>query len=1345
MILSAVSKASLIAGILAISALLVPARSHAASATWNGGSATDGNWTDGSNWVGGAAPGDTSGGTISPDVATFNIAIAHTWGISAANPVVIDSASENIGGITFTTGAAPYFIGSTGGNALLLSANGTIQVTGLTSSIGTVTETVNAPLVIEGTSVGYTFLNNSTSGAGNGTGILNFGGAISGTGAGNTALTLDGTNTNANTISGSISNGSATTLAITKNGTGTWSLAGTNTFTGGTTLNNGSLGIASDAAINSGVGGINFLGGALQFNNYASSGLPASAFQNVATLRLGAATGAASSLSTAISGSSNLTFIGPGTLNLTVAETYSGTTAVTGGTLGLTVSGQINNTSMLTVSGGTLDFGTSNQTVSLVQQTGGTMTGTTGTLTSTNNFDLQAGTANVSLTGAVGVVKSTNGLSVLGGANTYSGPTTVNAGTLQFAKEVALYNNNHTNWTETNLVVNSGTTGAFNIGGTGEFTPADVQTLTGLTTGIGGFLSGSLVGLDPTNAPGASFSYGQSIANPNGGSSTLGLAKLGTGSLLLTAANTYTGVTNVVGGPLTVSAGGAIGSIGTPAGTLTVGLAGTGGGNTIGGANVAGGSTALLTVSGGSVVVTTLNSNNEGANSGVRLTSGSITVTGNLGVTNDGNNNPGLVSITGGTLTANSVTVNRTNQTAITGVNTTGGSTTLGLYVNGGTLNVTTTLGIGVGNGSAQASTPNMRIDSGTVNVGGATTVSCNNGGRYGILDANGGTFTSTDTTTGIQIGGSVAASEGELLIRGSSVVTTNKILFGSATQTSGNDQLEVIGGTLYVGAGGIATNGFTGTTTTGIAIGLASGTGAPTLGAIGDWSSTMVMSLANNSTGVAPTIKAADSSNVAHNITLSGRLSGGGGLNKTGGGTLTLDASNFNSYTGVTTISGGVLSTGAAGRIANFASTSSIGQPASAAAANLVLDGGTLQNASTGAAASTDRLFTLTQNGGTLDASGTNPLTFANAGAIAFTGTGARTLTLTGSNTGANTLTPILGDGTGATSLAKSGAGSWTVSGANTFSGSVTVNQGNLTLGGSNSYGGATTINGGRLILPATGSLTGNTAITANNGGTFAANPGSATTTIGSTAASLTLAAGSSFTMQDTGIGIININSIGGGSGTVLTLAGTGASPANLSFDVGNSGSGADQLIANNGTVSLTGNTNYINLDTLGSTAPGSLTNIPLISVPNGTLSLSNFALSPTQAPLVFGSTAYAPTLALGAGNHSLVLNLAVTSLNFYWKGGNGASWGTANNFATDQTGATLRPGAPTLGSNVFLTANTASNSAQTLNGSFSINSLSSGSSIIDESWPSQSIFKGVDRCAFSAKRGVFPKLHSL
>jgi autotransporter-associated beta strand protein len=96
--------------------------------------------------------------------------------------------------------------------------------------------------------------------------------------------------------------------------------------------------------------------------------------------------------------------------------------------------------------------------------------------------------------------------------------------------------------------------------------------------------------------------------------------------------------------------------------------------------------------------------------------------------------------------------------------------------------------------------------------------------------------------------------------------------------------------------------------------------------------------------------------------VAYAGVISGTGGIAKIGASMLTL--SGTNTYSGVTTISGGTLSVGT---LANGGTDSNIGA-SSNAAANLVLDGGTLQY--TGAGVSTDRLFTLTNNGGTIDAS---------------------------------------------------------------------------------------------------------------------------------------------------------------------------------------------------------------------------------------------------------------------------------------------------------------------------------------------------------------------------------------
>ena len=232
----------IVALLLAVAAILAPQSVRAASQVWNGGSGTDGNWSDASNWDRRRLPGSTSA-TNNGDTATFNAAIANTWGNAVGNPIVIDQATQNIGNITFDANAGSYFIGGTvggsgpGGYSLLLSNGGQIQITsGLSAANSNTVETINAPLVLEGN---YTFANNSlsTSPRGARSGTLVFAGSISGSAASAMTLNLNGANVNANTISGNISNGAATSLAISENGIGVWVLSGSNGYTGGTTIN----------------------------------------------------------------------------------------------------------------------------------------------------------------------------------------------------------------------------------------------------------------------------------------------------------------------------------------------------------------------------------------------------------------------------------------------------------------------------------------------------------------------------------------------------------------------------------------------------------------------------------------------------------------------------------------------------------------------------------------------------------------------------------------------------------------------------------------------------------------------------------------------------------------------------------------------------------------------------------------------------------------------------------------------------------------------------------------------------------------------------------------------------
>lgn len=180
--------------------------------------------------------------------------------------------------------------------------------------------------------------------------------------------------------------------------------------------------------------------------------------------------------------------------------------------------------------------------------------------------------------------------------------------------------------------------------------------------------------------------------------------------------------------------------------------------------------------------------------------------------------------------------------------------------------------------------------------------------------------------------------------------------------------------------------------------------------------------------------------------VNLAGSIGGAGGLTIGGSAVVTLGTAN--TYTGPTTVNSGVLSISSLtdeGSGSTGSNPSGIGQ-SNNAAANLVLNGGTLQY--TGPATSTDRLFTLGGNGGTLDASGSGALTITNPGAILLASSSlGRTLTLTGASTAANTLAASLGDGTAPTSLLKTGGGTWQLTGKNTFTGDVTINAGTLEL----------------------------------------------------------------------------------------------------------------------------------------------------------------------------------------------------------------------------------------------------------------------------------------------------------
>ncbi|MGJ8658075.1 MAG: autotransporter-associated beta strand repeat-containing protein [Akkermansiaceae bacterium] len=190
----------------------------------------------------------------------------------------------------------------------------------------------------------------------------------------------------------------------------------------------------------------------------------------------------------------------------------------------------------------------------------GTLQGTTSSLQGniTNNaalvFDQSTnGTYAGVISGTGSLAKSGTGTTTLSGTNTFTGATTVSAGTLQFSKTTALYNDTPASWTNSNLTIASGATLAVNVGGSGEFNALNLDTLKNLGNGSGGFQAGSYLGIDTTNASGGNFAYNSNITDTNSGANALGLTKLGTGTLTLRGTNSYTGDTTVTAGQLKVT------------------------------------------------------------------------------------------------------------------------------------------------------------------------------------------------------------------------------------------------------------------------------------------------------------------------------------------------------------------------------------------------------------------------------------------------------------------------------------------------------------------------------------------------------------------------------------------------------------------------------------------------------------------------------------------------------------------------------------------------------------------------------------------------------------------------
>ena len=374
-------------------------------------------------------------------------------------------------------------------------------------------------------------------------------GGITASSAGTKTLNLTGSNTGANLISSAIGDGSGA-IAITKGGVGTWTLSGTNTFTGNIRVDAGILQFTKTASLynstdaswtaakirigNGGTLAVN-VGGTGEFTT-----------GNVTTL-LGNLGGTNGTSTTGLAAESAIAFdttnASGGTF--TIADVIANSSGTGGGAIGLTklgtntlvLSNDNTYTGRTVISGGTLQIGSGGTTGKL--STSSAILNN-GTLTINRSDAVAQGTdfSSAPITGTGSFVQAGAGTTTLNAANTYTGTTTVTAGTLALTSALALQNS-ALNTTGAGVVtLSSGS--SLTLGGL-----ANSGTTRDLATVFSSGFTGTVTALTLNQA--GSVTYGGVIAN--GGMS---LNKTGAGTQILTGANLYTGTTTINRGILTI-------------------------------------------------------------------------------------------------------------------------------------------------------------------------------------------------------------------------------------------------------------------------------------------------------------------------------------------------------------------------------------------------------------------------------------------------------------------------------------------------------------------------------------------------------------------------------------------------------------------------------------------------------------------------------------------------------------------------------------------------------------------------------------------------------------------------
>ncbi|MEZ0255746.1 MAG: autotransporter-associated beta strand repeat-containing protein [Chthoniobacter sp.] len=1214
---------------------------------------------------------------------------------NSSGTTILTGTDNYTGGTTITAGTLQIGNGGTAGSitgdvndngALVFNRSDSVTYGGNVTGSGTVT-------VATGTLVLTGALNNS------GTDTVNSGATLQ-VGNNNAAGTLGSSITDNGILNFNRSDSLTYGGAITGTGsvsvlTGTVILTSGSSYNGGTTIANGAT---------------------LQLGNNSTTGSITGDLVDNGSFIISRSNTA--SFTGNISGPGSVTVNGAGTVTFSGSNnSYTGSTFIQRGTLRVGSTGALSTSSPIVLgsagNSAVLDLNGFSPTLSAGISTSGSAIAANQTITNNStsaNSVLTLDTTTVSPTYAGKITDGgtrKTGVAVIGGgsltytgaaaANTYTLPTQVQNGTLKIGATGA--------GTAASVV----TLGSASVNG--------VLDLNGFNGSVGGLAvdpsataANQLVGnsgntantltLTPAAATTAVFAgIIQDKLNSSSGTTglTLNGANATTSVQVLTGSNTYTGATTITQGILQIGSNGTSGTLGT-GGAVSIGSSGTLQFNrtdtyTLASANLVTGAGAV-TIASGTVVASLDNQfNTTGA-----LNFGAANASTVLGTLNVGNANFGSLLVRTNSATANTINIASGKTLTVAGNVTLGydagggtGPTQSSLTVAGGAFAITggnVTVGVNqaavnavywsqglldvTGTSSFSANVTNFNVGVGTSTTGAGTVLLSNTANtivattmEVGDTAANNGSGVTAIVTLGT--GTNVIQADTINVGRGKS---TTPGLLNFASQTAGSPGTVTI--TNKAGSGGAAIDiaDLNGTSTAGGAVGTVDLRG-------------------HVATVTASTVTIANNNNTSTGTT---------------SGTLSFDAGNFTVTTlnlapktaaGVTSATA-VLNVGGGNFTVNSGGSFTLGSQASAgtSVATLNLTGGVFtSNASilNGGGSTTS---TINLNGGTLDLvgnsiGGANTVVLnaqsgtlknvaqINTGAAGLVKTTSGLLILEGTNTytGGTTInagTVQVGTGGGTGTLGSGNVlnngiltfnrnNAYAVSGAINGTGALNqIGSGTTTLGGVNTYTGATSVSSGGLTIASGGSLS-NTAISVTNAATFSALPGATTMNIGSTAtsaagATLNLAAGTNFSMNDSAIGTVSLLQGATFGGPALTLNGV-----TLGFDLGSTG--ADKLAVTKG-ASISG-TNTIAITALGTSLTDGQT-YDLITAASGMLGTFQFDNGSISKSIFVGSNAYTLSL-INSATKEQVSVAAISSLT--WTGQSNGNGITNSNWTTAPT----------------------------------------------------------------------------